>query len=324
METKYGFTKMNIKELRTYISQLKIARTILTIQQHHTYIPSYIHFKGNNHFELQMSMKSSHINQNGWSDIGQHFTIFPDGKILTGRSLEKSPACIYGNNANAICIENLGYFDNDFDEMTIAQKEAIIAVTAALCEKFSFVPDTNKIVYHHWFNLANGSRNNGRGNNKSCPGTNFFGGNKIDDCQGNYIPQVKKEIKKLQEVIPVEKYVYVTSSTLNIRTGIGTKYAKVKDREPALFGAILRVYAEKNGWYKISASAEHWVSGKYTKDVKRAIVDTDDLNIRSGVGTKYPIVGKLMTGQEVFIYEEKSGWVKIDLEQRWVNKKYLD
>ena len=62
-------------------------------------------------------MKAYHVTYNGWNDIGQHFTIFPDGLILTGRSLEKSPACIYGQNANAICIENLGNFDLGGDQM---------------------------------------------------------------------------------------------------------------------------------------------------------------------------------------------------------------
>ena len=32
-------------------------------------------------------MKNLHFNQNGWQEIGQHFTIFPDGMIVTGRSL---------------------------------------------------------------------------------------------------------------------------------------------------------------------------------------------------------------------------------------------
>lgn len=106
METKYGFKKMTSKEFDQYISNLKIARTVLTIQQHHTYIPSYIHFKGNNHFELQRGMKNTHINQNGWADIGQDISIFPDGAIVTGRSFEKSSASINGNNANSFCIEN--------------------------------------------------------------------------------------------------------------------------------------------------------------------------------------------------------------------------
>lgn len=73
---KFGFAKMTSGEFETYIAHLKIARTILFIQQHHTYIPSYIHFNNNNHFELQKSMKNTPINTNGWADIGQHFFHF--------------------------------------------------------------------------------------------------------------------------------------------------------------------------------------------------------------------------------------------------------
>lgn len=324
METKYGFIKMTPKEFEDYISNLRIARTILFIQQHHTYIPSYIHFKENNHFELQKSMKNTHINQNGWADIGQHLTVFPDGYILTGRSFEKSPACITGNNANSICIENIGNFDKGADEMNKEQEDAIISATASLCKKFSFEPDTNKIVYHHWFNLSTGVRNNGSGNNKSCPGTNFFGGNKVKDCQENFIPLLKNALKLEDQdlVVPI-KYVYVTASSLNIRTNAGANYPTVNDRQPAKFGAILRVYKEKNNWYKISSSAGHWVSSHYTKEVKRANVNTDSLNIRSGAGVSFPKVGSLIKGTEVFVYSQKNGWSQISMESRWVKDSYL-
>lgn len=324
METKNGFLKMNWKEFEKYISDLKIARTILFIQQHHTYIPSYVHFKGNNHFEMQKGMKNTHINQNGWADIGQHFSIFPDGSILTGRSLEKSPACIYANNANSVCIENIGNFDSNYDQMTPEQKEAIVQVTAALCSKFHFVPDVQNIVYHHWFHLSTGKRNNGSGGNKSCPGTAFFGGNKVEDCEKKFIPLVKKAMIKASGNIEPEKYVSVNTEFLNIRTGAGTQFDKAPDRSPALYGAVLRVYEEKDGWFKISSSSQHWVSGKYTQEVFRATVNADSLNIRSGIGTKFPITGKLLKGKEVFIYQEESGWAKISIGSEWVSKGYLN
>ncbi|MBE2190142.1 MAG: N-acetylmuramoyl-L-alanine amidase [Candidatus Kapabacteria bacterium] len=164
METKHGFIKMTVSEFENWLLQTRVGRTILKIQQHHTFIPGYIHFNGSNHFERQLAMKNHHVNQNGWRDIGQHFTIFPDGTVMTGRSLEFSPACITNQNANAICIENLGNFDTGFDEMTTAQKEAIVAVTAALCKRFNLAVNTQTIVYHHWFRLDNGFRNNGTGN----------------------------------------------------------------------------------------------------------------------------------------------------------------
>jgi len=327
METKFGFMKMTATEFASYFADMKIARTVLRIQQHHTYIPSYIHFNGNNCFELQKSMKDTHVNVNGWMDIGQHLTIFPDGFVLTGRSFEQSPAGIYGSNADAFCIENLGNFDIglDSDEMTAKQKEAIITVTAALCRKFGLTPNTNNIVYHHWFNLSTGSRNNGAGGNKSCPGTNFCGGNTVEDCERSFIPLVYEKFKSyVSNEESVIKYVSVTADFLNIRSGPSISYPEVADRNPALFGAILRVYEEKNNWYRISSSSPCWVSAPYTKEVKRALVKADALHVRSGAGTSFPIIGSLTQGTEVFVYNREAGWSQISIESEWVSDTFLN
>ncbi len=326
METKFGFIKLTATEFDTYISDLKIARTVVKIQEHHTYIPSYAHFKGNNHFDMQKSMKNTHINVNGWADIGQHLSIFPDGSVLTGRSFENSPACIFGNNAHSVCIENIGNFDKDGDEMTTQQRDAIFSVTAALCKKFNLTPNTNTIVYHHWFNLSTGERNNGSGGNKSCPGTHFFGGNKVPDCEKNFIPLVEAKFKNKPETttVSIKKYVIVTANSLVIRKGPQALMPKVVGRPPAQFGAILRVYEEKGGWLKISSSEQHWVSKSYTKEVKRAWVKADTLNLRSGAGTNYPKVGSLPKGTEVFVFVQKNGWSLISMESKWVSNTYLD
>lgn len=325
MESKYGFNKMTMDEFCNWIAKFKIARTVLFVQEHHTYSPNYSLFKGDNHFELQRGMKNYHVNSNGWADIGQHFTIFPDGTVLTGRSLEQSPACILGNNANAICIENLGNFDMGADKMNDAQAKAIIAITAALCKKFNLAINTNSIVYHHWFNLSTGERNNGTKNNKSCPGTNFFGGNKVEDCQKNFIPKVKAMIDgKIEVENPdVIRFVQVTAGSLNIRTKPIASAAIAPDRTPALLGSILRVYEEKNGWLRISSSAQNWVSGRYTIDEKRAVVTTAGLNVRNGIGVSFMILSVLPKNTEVFVSEERDGWCKIGLNEQWVNKAYL-
>ncbi|WP_412468362.1 SH3 domain-containing protein [Pedobacter sp. KLB.chiD] len=325
MISKLGFTKLSISEFEQWIANLKVAKTILYIQQHHTWNPSYISFKNDNHFELQLAMKNYHVNNNGWMDIGQHFTTFPDGSILTGRSLEHTPACIFGFNANAICIENLGNFDLGKDAMTAAHKETIVRMTAALCKKFSIPVNSQKIVYHHWFNLSTGERNNGTKNNKTCPGTNFFGGNKVADCEKNFLPLVANSLRAAAPSanVPVLKYVYVTADTLNIREDANSKSNKVKGRDSATLGAILRVYEIKNGWYKISSSDNHWVNASYTKDVKRYIVNANVLNVRSGPGTNYPKVASLSENQEVFVMEEKNNWVKISSDNKWVKKEFL-
>jgi len=315
METRSGFTKMSVLEFKQWITNVKVARTILRVQEHHTYSPSYVHFKGNNHFELQTGMKNYHVNHNGWDDIGQHFTIFPDGTILTGRSLEKSPACITGQNANNICIENLGNFDVNGDTMTDIQKSAIANITAILCSKFNLVPNSNSIVYHHWFNLNTGERNNGTKNNKSCPGTNFFGGNKAVNFQDNFLPLIREKLLNVEaNTTPsILNYVLVTSDTLNIRTQPAASATLVSGRIAAEFGAILRIYKQEHGWLKISAGEEHWVNGKYTIEVLRAVVNATTLNIRSGPAISFPKVGGLSKETVVFVTEEETGWCRIAL-----------
>ncbi len=326
METKYGFTKFSLNEFKEWLIELKVGRTILKIQQHHTYSPSYIHFKRNNHFELQKGMKSYHVFHNGWSDIGQHFTIFTDGSILTGRNIEKSPACIYGQNANSICIENLGNFDIGGDQMSPEQKNTIIEVTRLLCVKFNLPINKDRIVYHHWFDLVSGARNDGTKNNKSCPGTNFFGGNKVTDAEQKFYPLLKgliddNDIRTNDDNIL--KYVMVTSSTLNLRVESNSKSAKVKDRNPIKFGSVLRVYNEENNWLKISNSSEHWVSERYTDEVRKATVTATTLNVRSGDGTNYPKVGSFNEGEEIFVSQIKGDWCKVSSDNKWVSKQYL-
>jgi len=137
IKTRFGFTLLSLIEFDQWIKNQQVGRTIRFVQQHHTWKPSYQNFNGNNHFEIQNGMKNTHVGNNGWMDIGQHFTIFPDGLICTGRGLENSPACIYMNNLSAMCIENVGNFDDGGDIMTQAQADAIVQITASLCKRFN-------------------------------------------------------------------------------------------------------------------------------------------------------------------------------------------
>ncbi len=209
--------------------------------------------------------------------------------------------------------------------MTNEQKQSIVGVTAMLCERFNIPVNTDFIVYHHWFDLSSGVRNNGKKNNKSCPGSNFFGGNKVADCQNNFIPLVESVISQTikTDTADIEKYVCVTASSLNVRTLPNTSGSRVPERFSVPLGAILRVYEEKGDWLKISKSDSHWVSSKFTADVKRAVINATTLNVRTGAGTTFPKAGSLPRGEVVFITETKNDWCKIGLEEKWVKKQYL-
>ena len=74
MESKLGFTKYSIEEFEAWIADVDVSRTVKTVQQHHTFRPSYSSFNNNNHFDLQQGMKDYHVNERNWRDIGQHFS----------------------------------------------------------------------------------------------------------------------------------------------------------------------------------------------------------------------------------------------------------
>jgi uncharacterized protein YraI len=269
-------------------------------------------------------MQNFHKNVNGWLDIAQHFSIFPDGTIVTGRDLELSPACIFGFNAHSICIENVGNFDAGGDTMRPEHRAATVQVTAALCKRFNVPVNADRVVYHHWFDLGTGARTNGSGMTKTCPGTTFFGGNTVQDAERNFLPLVRQIVQgTLSTTPPLSKiidYGYVTPTWLNIRKGPSTKTRKMNVTP---LGSILRIYAVENGWYRISASKDEWVYGKYVNIVQRATVNADVLNVRSGPGIQFNKVAFVPKGEVVFIYEESGNWAKISLDERWVSKTYL-
>ena len=117
METKFGFHLMDIDEFGNWLDAQQVSRVISLIQNHHTYLPDYTHFTGSNHFARLKSMKDYHMVNNGWSNIAQTLTTFPDGKVAVCRPLNEVPVGIKGHNSKGICIEHFGNFDKDKNQM---------------------------------------------------------------------------------------------------------------------------------------------------------------------------------------------------------------
>lgn len=200
MQIKGEFMLFNLNEFKDWLFKQSFTREINLIQMHHTWLPNYSNFNGNNHFSLVESMKEYHIKTAGFSTIAQNITIYPDGMIMVCRPFNKAPAGIRGANANGLCIENIGNFDIGKDTMTAEHKEAIIFVTAVLCMKLKLTPSIDSITYHHWWDLNTGTRvlDNTSGHiTKSCPGTNFFGGNTTTAAKTNFYPLVINKINEL-------------------------------------------------------------------------------------------------------------------------------
>ncbi len=198
-KTEGQFILMDTIAFAKWLNNQNMGRTIKRIQNHHTWKPDYTHFKGDNHFNLLKGMRNSHL-QRGFSDIAQNITTFPDGTLAVCRPLSKMPAGIKGANRGAICIEHIGNFNLEGDQMAEAHKDTIIRLNALLCSKLKLKPDTESLVYHHWWDLKTGKRKNGEGVTKTCPGTAFFNGNNVEDALKNFIPEVEAHLEEMSAV----------------------------------------------------------------------------------------------------------------------------
>ena len=331
MQSKYGFLLMDTDEFAHWLSAQQVNRAISIVQQHHTFLPDYTHFTGTNHFERMRAMKTYHMVNNGWSDIAQNFTTFPDGKIGVCRPLNQVPVGIKGANSRGICIEHFGNFDAGRDQMTDAHRNTIVQMTGLLCQKFSLPVDTDHIVYHHWYDLISGIRRDGKGTTKSCPGTAFFGGNKVEDARRVFIPGVKDALLKITQNIPddlhpaaevlpdVKETGIISSSNLNVRSGPGSNFPVVS-RLGA--GAVVLIYETKNGWIRIHTS-DQWVSERFVLRARRARTTAATLNIRSGPGAAFGKLGTFPRNTKVFVYDTHLGWSRIDLNEKWVSSGFI-
>ena len=230
MKTGYGFTEFEtLNEFKSWLNKQNVTRKVTRLQVHHMWMPDYSCWPKDNPLRRQKNTKDYHINHNKWGNIAQHFSIFPDGHIVTGRSLNSTPIGITGWNTNAICIEIYGNFDKGKDNMTEAQKKAVIGLYGELCKKFKLTPSTYTIRPHCWFTaggtyLSDYSISRSA---KTCPGTNFMGiGNTKKAFVNEFYPMIKKYINgestsKVKEPVQTSKYttgVYrVNTDNLNVR-----------------------------------------------------------------------------------------------------------
>ena len=263
METRGKFILMSIPEFHQFLVNTVISRRVSFLQNHHTWSPSYRNFNGANHFEKLTGMEQSHL-ERGFAEIAQHITTFPDGTLALCRNMEKIPAGIQGVNTGGICMEHLGNFDMGKDAMTQEQKHTIIKANALLCFKFGLTPSLRSIVYHHWFKLVSGVRDGGKADNehKTCPGTNFFGGNKETDCTANFLPLVSAELATIGQTnnnLPQNVQTGIVNAlVLNVRTGPGKQFAVVDKLKEDTVVTVLETNGE---WDRIGQSK--WVNADF-------------------------------------------------------------
>ena len=341
--TKYGFTKMTVNEFKTWI-QKQGNYKYTGLQVHHTWMPDYSCFykaNGEHEDELtrQYNTQQYHKKTNGWGDIAQHFTIFPNGAIVTGRKLSNTTAIgIKGWNSNKICIEIYGNFDKGKDVMTAEQKEAVIAVYGELCKKFNITPSISTIRCHAWFTAGGtylGDYNKSK-SAKTCPGTNFMGfGNSKAAIRDNFIPLIKNYIAgkstatKPVTTNPVDANfkVKVTADELNFRE---KPDASSKCLGQIHKGEVYTITQTQNGWGHLKSGAG-WINLAYTEIVEvsadgtyKVRVTTSSLNIRKGPGASYAQVGAVKKGEVFTITKTQNGWGYLKSGVGWIRLAYTE
>jgi uncharacterized protein YgiM (DUF1202 family) len=132
-------------------------------------------------------------------------------------------------------------------------------------------------------------------------------------------------------------YATCITSALNVRNGPGASYPMVAGLR---YGQRVKVINRQNGWAQFENPAG-WSSEAYlsfeqssssvpvespqptTTPDSYGICNTSGLNVRSGPGVTYPIVGGLTYGQRIKIISHKNGWAQIETPSGWCNESYL-
>ena len=278
MKTGYGFTEFEtLNEFKLWLSKQNVTRKVTRLQVHHMWMPDYSCWGKDNALRRQHNTKDYHIHNNHWDDIAQHFSIFPNGHIVTGRSLNKTPIGIRGWNTNAICVEIYGNFDKGHDKMKDAQKEAVIALYGELCKKFDLTPSTLTVRPHAWFTAGGiylGDYSASR-SAKTCPGTNFMGiGNTKKAFVNKFYPMIKEYMNGKKEEPKDEAFKqYIAKPTVDGlvgRKGPGAEYDKVTMIDTDIAITIVGEEKAKDGGTWLKCKSGYYVNKKYMKFIRYA------------------------------------------------------
>ena len=327
MKSQNGWTMLeSAKDVRDWLAKQNVTRTITRLQVHHMDAPNYSTWEKTDkkvfsepHFGRTQSLNDYGKRTWGYSDghgkyIAQHFNVFPDGKITTGRNLNSKPIGIRGWNDGAICVEIYGDFDKGKDVMTKAQKEAVIYLYGELCKRFKIPVDTAHIRPHCHFTASGtylGTYNPSR-SAKTCPGTNFWGvgcsasgfAKFIADIKAYVNGKVPVEEKPKETKVNKEGKVNVPNSTLNVRKSYdasSTKLGELKDNTKVKIVATV-----SNGWLKIKYKDGYgYVSAKYVDGIKDVVVEKPKEETSAKKTTYYRVVTGSYSVRDNAVAEQK-------------------
>ena len=121
--------------------------------------------------------------------------------------------------------------------------------------------------------------------------------------------------------------VSVAGEKVNLRKGPSTQYPVIWELGK---GFPLRVIGSQGNWIKVSdfESDVGWIYKNLVSRKPHLIVKTNRnsnarINIRSGPGTRYEVVGKAQYGVVFETLKRGKGWVQVRHESGWVKRSLL-
>jgi len=113
-----------------------------------------------------------HVEGRGWSDIGYHYIIQPDGKLEFGRDVNIAGAHVKGDNKTSIGVCMVGNWDEAVPEPDHIQIQVTGKLLAILCKTCDIKPESYGLLLHREAHLYRLGVPNPH---KSCPGANIEG-----------------------------------------------------------------------------------------------------------------------------------------------------
>ena len=108
------------------------------------------------------------------------------------------------------------------------------------------------------------------------------------------------------------EYRVITGDSVNFRSGAGTNYSSIGKLNK---GDKIEYLGESGSWVKARYSGKTgYVYGSYVGEytsTNTKYVTATTLNVRSGAGTNYSIIGSLSKGTKVEVISTTNGWSKI-------------
>lgn len=83
-----------------------------------------------------------------------------------------------------------------------------------------------------------------------------------------------------------------------------------------------KMMIEESAWQAFRHDVNRGLNFQLENPVKKGYVNTRDLNVRSGNGVQFPVVGKFGQDDKVEVFEQSGNWFRVG-DDRWIHKDYV-